>query len=60
MFIIIKFRFTIDGEELLKTVPPQGGFWELGEFDKNQPGMTNPWRGASKMAPFDQEVNFVH
>jgi len=40
----------------LKTVPPAGGFWELGEFDKKQPGMTNPWRGASRMAPFDQEV----
>ncbi|XP_076106848.1 beta-1,3-glucan-binding protein-like isoform X2 [Mytilus galloprovincialis] len=52
-------RFTIDGEELLKTVPPQGGFWELGEFDKNQPGMTNPWRGASKMAPFDQEFYLI-
>lgn len=37
-------------------VPPAGGFWELGEFDKKQPGMTNPWRGASRMAPFDQEV----
>ena len=40
----------------MKTVPPAGGFWELGEFDKNHPGMTNPWRGASRMAPFDQEV----
>ncbi|XP_063448889.1 beta-1,3-glucan-binding protein-like [Mytilus trossulus] len=52
-------RFTIDGEEILKTVPPQGGFWELGDFDKNAPGMDNPWRGSSKMAPFDQEFYLI-
>ena len=34
--------------------PPEGGFWELGEFDQDT-WRNNPWQGRSKMAPFDQE-----
>lgn len=45
-------RFLLDGEETLKVSPGGGGFWALGEFQSH---VDNPWKGASKMAPFDQE-----
>ncbi|CAM9134796.1 unnamed protein product [Lampetra fluviatilis] len=45
-------RFLLDGEETLKVAPGAGGFWALGEFPNH---VDNPWKGASKMAPFDQE-----
>lgn len=40
--------------------PPAGGFWEHGNFEGAAPKTENPWRFASKMAPFDQEVLFQY
>ena len=34
--------------------PPEGGFWQLGEFSGN-----NIWSDGSKMAPFDQNFYFI-
>ena len=36
-----KIMFSIDGEEYCKVEPPQGGFWELGEWQDTD--MLNPW-----------------
>ncbi|XP_064620833.1 beta-1,3-glucan-binding protein-like [Lineus longissimus] len=52
-------RFFLDGEEILKVDPGANGFWSFGEFDTGLPGNDNPWQGASKMAPFDQEFYFI-
>ncbi len=51
-------RFTLDGEELMTVTPPEGGFWELGNFETEFPGIDNPWIGEDKMAPFNKEVTF--
>ena len=51
-------RFMVDGEEILRVDPGPGGFWDFGDFDRKQ-GYNNPWQGASRMAPFDQEVRFA-
>ena len=48
----------VDGEEILRVDPGPGGFWDFGDFDRKQ-GYNNPWQGASRMAPFDQEVRFA-
>ncbi|XP_055643292.1 beta-1,3-glucan-binding protein-like [Toxorhynchites rutilus septentrionalis] len=40
------------------TVSSGTGFWARGNFDVNSPGMDNPWRFGSIMAPFDQEFYF--
>lgn len=50
-------KFSIDNVELGTVTPPAGGFWELGKFGTINPPVENPWRFASKMAPFDEEVN---
>lgn len=44
-------EFFVDGQSVGSVSPPAGGFWELGQIQ----GYENPWRGASKMAPFDDE-----
>lgn len=44
----------MDGEEILTVDPGPLGFWNLGEFSTS--GLQSPWKGASKMAPFDQKV----
>ena len=50
-------RFFVDDEMILDVDPGSNGFWELGEFERNAPGIQNPWTGSSsKVAPFDQEV----
>ena len=43
--------FTVDGEEIGRVTPPQGGFWEYGNFTGD-----NLWENGEHMAPFDQEV----
>ena len=48
----------VDGEEVLRVDPGPSGFWNFGGFDQRQ-GYDNPWQGASRMAPFDQEVRSV-
>lgn len=50
-------RFSVDGGEIGTITPPAGGFWEFGDFGSQTPWAENPWRFATKMAPFDQEVN---
>lgn len=50
-------KFFLDGSEILNVRPDSGGFWKLGELDKTH--MENPYRYASKMAPFDQEFYFI-
>ncbi|ESO82445.1 hypothetical protein LOTGIDRAFT_170077, partial [Lottia gigantea] len=47
----------VDDEMTLNVEPDEGGFWKFGEFEKNN--MVNPWRYASKMAPFDQEFYII-
>lgn len=49
-------RFSIDDIETA-TVP--AGFWARGLFEQKAPGTENPWRLASKMAPFDQEFYVI-
>ncbi|XP_030761868.1 beta-1,3-glucan-binding protein-like [Sitophilus oryzae] len=49
--------FNVDGEEIGSVTPPSGGFWELGGFDSAT--TDNPWKGASNMAPFDQEFYII-
>lgn len=48
-------RFSIDDVELGRIAPGAGGFWEHGGFGNGR-NIENPWRYASRMAPFDQKV----
>lgn len=48
--------FYIDDKIIGSLRPPNGGFWEFGNFTNNY---ENPWRGSSKMAPFDQEFYII-
>lgn len=51
-------KFFVDDVESGTVTPPNGGFWELGQFNKE--GIENPWRGSkSKMAPFDDEFYVI-
>ncbi len=34
--------------------PPEGGFWEFGDFNGD-----NPWKDGTKMAPFDSDFYFI-
>jgi len=51
--------FSIDGEEYCKVQPPEGGFWELGEWQDTD--MMNPWDYGrmKKIAPFDEQFFLV-
>lgn len=49
--------FSVDGVTLGTVAPPAGGFWELGDLGSS--GMSNPWEGDTKMAPFDQEFYLI-
>uniref|UniRef100_A0A182YRV3 Uncharacterized protein n=1 Tax=Anopheles stephensi TaxID=30069 RepID=A0A182YRV3_ANOST len=40
------------------TVKVGTGFWQKGNFNISAPGIDNPWRYGSIMAPFDQEFYF--
>lgn len=46
--------YRIDGREIGSVYPPEGGFWQLGGFQGD-----NPWRNGGRMAPFDQPVNII-
>ena len=52
-------HFYVDNTTILKFTVPEGGFWKLGEFEKHQPGIANPWKSGGKMAPFDEEFFIV-
>lgn len=47
--------FSVDDVET-GTIKVGQGFWTRGGFDAKAPGTDNPWRLATPMAPFDQEV----
>ena len=49
------FEFYVDGQQIGKVTPPNGGFWQLGAFSGN-----NIWASGSKMAPFDQSVSHIY
>ncbi|XP_071096802.1 beta-1,3-glucan-binding protein-like [Haliotis cracherodii] len=49
--------FSFDGRQTLRVSPGDTGFWGFGEF--NETGFDNPWKGASKMAPFDKEFYII-
>ncbi|CAG7825585.1 unnamed protein product [Allacma fusca] len=46
--------FFLDDVPTKVITPPEGGFWELGGFDRSVP---NPWENSDnqRMAPFDQK-----
>lgn len=48
--------FFIDGVEMGRISPPDGGFWKWGEFEAN---LDNPWKGGGRMAPFDQKFYII-
>ncbi|CAG9837275.1 unnamed protein product [Diabrotica balteata] len=48
--------FSIDNTVLGTVSPPEGGFWELGNFPTN---IENPWAAGTRMAPFDREFYFI-
>lgn len=52
-------HFYVDNTTILKFTVPEGGFWQLGGFEKSHPGSSNPWEGGHKMAPFDQEFFII-
>jgi hypothetical protein len=41
------------------TIQVDTGFWARGKFGESAPGVNNPWKFGSKMAPFDQEFYLV-
>lgn len=47
------FKFFVDDELIGGVSPPEGGFWEMGNFEGE-----NIWRNGTRMAPFDQPVIF--
>ncbi|KAK3576707.1 hypothetical protein CHS0354_024321 [Potamilus streckersoni] len=49
-------RFTVDDDEVLNVAPAEN-FWKHGGLDTS--GLENPWEGATKMAPFDQEFFLI-
>ncbi|CAH0546480.1 unnamed protein product [Brassicogethes aeneus] len=49
--------FSIDDEVIGEVRPTDQGFWNLGELDKTN--LENPWKGGSKMAPFDEEFYLI-
>ncbi|KAI8478718.1 hypothetical protein Bbelb_435530 [Branchiostoma belcheri] len=49
-------KFSVDDEVML-TVSPPHGFWALGDF--GLPDSDNPWIGASRLAPFDQDFYLI-
>ncbi|KAL4720820.1 hypothetical protein ACJJTC_004584 [Scirpophaga incertulas] len=51
-------KFSIDDVELGRVQPGNGGFWEHGGFNRH-PGIENPWRYGSKMAPFDEKFYII-
>ena len=54
--LVMYFRFELDGSETLRVEPPAGGFWEMGGYENDFPGIDNPWANGDFMAPFDTEV----
>lgn len=53
-----RITFSIDDVET-GTVAVGEGFWNRGTFNTSAPGIENPWRSGSPIAPFDQEVGLL-
>ncbi|XP_071483948.1 beta-1,3-glucan-binding protein-like [Diadema antillarum] len=52
-------KFYID-DDLILTVNPPTGFWDLGDFGTEAPGIENPWANSpNKLTPFDQEFYII-
>ena len=51
-----RIQFFIDNQQV-GNVDAGNGFWQRGNFGNS--GLSNPWAGASKMAPFDQEFHII-
>jgi len=51
-------RFYVDGIPIGQIDPPPGGFWDIGNFDKN-PGGPNIWANGTSMTPFDYPFHFI-
>uniref|UniRef100_A0AAU8BSM0 Beta-1,3 glucan binding protein (Beta-GBP) isoform X3 n=1 Tax=Hypothenemus hampei TaxID=57062 RepID=A0AAU8BSM0_HYPHA len=51
------FLFYVDNELLGTITPPEGGFYEMGEFAAA--GIANPWTAGTKMAPFDEKFHMI-
>lgn len=49
-------RFYVDGILIGEITPPDGGFWEVGQLDRD-PGGPNIWGNGTTMTPFDYPVN---
>ena len=50
------FSFELDGVEILRVDPGEGGFWELGNFGD----VNNPWIGSDgQLVPFDTEFYLI-
>lgn len=57
MWSLDYLKFSIDDVETGRITPGAGGFWDLGVSNGAFPAeIENPWRFATKMAPFDEEV----
>jgi hypothetical protein len=52
-------KFSVDDEELGTVQIPEGGMFELGQFETSHPGVANPWEGQAKNAPFDKMFYIV-
>lgn len=52
-----RITFSVDDQETI-TISAGSGFWNRGDFGQIAPGVQNPWRYGSNIAPFDQEVIF--
>ncbi|KDR21213.1 beta-1,3-glucan-binding protein-like [Zootermopsis nevadensis] len=52
-------KFAIDDEELGRITPPEGGFWDLAEFNSTIGTADNPWKYGTKMAPFDKQFYLI-
>ncbi|XP_033115164.1 beta-1,3-glucan-binding protein-like isoform X2 [Anneissia japonica] len=53
-------KFFIDDELILTVDPGSEGFWGLGNFAKDAPGIDNPWQySSSKLVPFDQPFYLI-
>lgn len=55
-----KFTFLLDDSPIGEVVIPEGGFWELGQFETDYgEGMKNPWEMYAKNAPFDKDFYLI-
>ncbi|CAH0546479.1 unnamed protein product [Brassicogethes aeneus] len=49
--------FSVDNQVIGEVKPTNEGFWKVGDLAKSN--LPNPWKGSSKMAPFDQQFYLI-